>query len=51
MKLDRIKWRFCRAVNCARLKGLECEAEQCEHPDTEKALNDRRAELKAVKYG
>ena len=51
MILDGIKWRFCKAISCKHLKGLECEAKECQHPDTRKALEERRAVLKAVKDG
>ena len=51
MKVDRIKWRFCKAIACQNLTGTECKVEQCEHLDIAKALEERRAELKAVKYG
>ena len=51
MKIDRVKWRFCKAIACERRKGLECEAKECEHPDTDKALAARREQLKVVKHG
>ena len=49
--MDGKQFRFCKAIACARLKGFECEIEECEHPDKAKALEERRKVLKAVRNG
>ena len=51
MKLDPMKWRFCRAIQCDELEGGDCKAKQCKNPDVKKALDDRRKKLKEAKYG
>jgi len=51
MKIEPMKWRFCKAVACDELDGMECKAKECTKPDTVKALDERRTQLKAVKDG
>lgn len=51
MKLQSIKLRFCRSIACDKLKGLECEVDECEHPDRLTAVRERQKKLKEVKHG
>lgn len=47
MKIDPMQWRFCKAIACDKLDKMECTVAECEHPDKEQALDERRAQLKA----
>lgn len=48
MKIDARQIRFCRSIACDKLKGLECQVDNCEQPDREKAIAERLAKLKEV---
>ena len=49
--MDTRQLRFCLSIACAQLKGQECQVEECVHPDVAKALEERREQLREVKYG
>jgi len=49
MKIDSRQLRFCKTIGCEQLKGADCLVQECLHSDMAKAIEELRAQLKAVK--